>query len=89
MFPKMNAPLAAAVLASGLISATSVLADNNAPAAAPTEGQKATDGPGMIGGTGNMMSEMNRMAANCNRMMESANQAPAAPAKPPSQTPPG
>ncbi len=72
MFPKMNALLAAAVLASGLASATAVLADNNSPAAAPAEGQKATGGHGMMGGADNKTADLSRMVANCNRMMESA-----------------
>jgi hypothetical protein len=56
----------------------------------------AQHGQGMMGSTGdtakmmNMMRQMTRMMENCNRMMESADQSPPVPEKPPAaQTPPG
>ena len=44
-------------------------------------------GPGMMGGT--MMRQMTQMMENCNRMMESADQNPPAPEKPPVAETPG
>jgi hypothetical protein len=44
-----------------------------------------SQGQGMMG----MMTQMTRMAENCNRMMETANNTPSALAKPPAQKTPG
>ncbi len=72
--------LAAAAVASSLVLGPRVFAQ---PAEAPSSppppsGQGMMDGRGLMGrngmpGTMGMTSEMNRMAENCNRMMESMN----------------
>ena len=87
MSSKLTLPAIALVVFGGLAGASAGFA-HNPPSATPTP---APQGQGMMGGTGdmnntmNMMGQMTKMMDNCNRMMESANQKPAAPATPPGQ----
>jgi hypothetical protein len=91
-------PFTAAIVVAGGIAVASVGFAADTPTANPApQGQGmmgGQQGQGMMGGQQgqgmmNMMPQMTRMVENCNGMMETANNNPPAPAKPPEQKPPG
>ena len=73
MIRKLTTLLAAAAMLGGLPAATTVFADEANPSPQMRSAQGMT---GDHGGMMNMMGQMSRMAENCNRMMESLNNAP-------------
>ena len=73
MTRKLTAFLAAAVMLSGLTAVTTVFAEDAHPSPQTPSGQGVM---GDHGGMMNMMGQMSRMADNCNRIMESLNNAP-------------
>jgi hypothetical protein len=80
MSAKLTSLLAVLALAGGLATAHGVFAQETQPA--PTQpDQDMPHGQGMMdGGMMDMMAQMSRMMAGCNKMMESMDQTPKAPA---------
>jgi hypothetical protein len=89
MSSKLTSLLAALALAGGLTTVHGVLAQDAQPAPSqPDRGMM--HGQGMMdGGMMDRMTQMSRMMAGCNKMMESMNQTPSAPADPSAPTPRG
>jgi hypothetical protein len=94
MTRKLNTLLTAAVILGGLTTMTTVFAEESRPSSQPpgAQGMMGNNGGmmGMMGNHGGMMGmmgqmspdqmqQMSQMVDNCNRMMESMNNAPAGP----------
>ena len=83
MTRKPSTLFATAAIVGGLFAATTVFAEENkSPQTPPAQGMMGDHG-GMMNMMGQMspdhMKQMSRMIDNCNRMMESANNAPTRP----------
>ena len=84
MTRKLTTLFATATMVSGLVAATTVLAEQAKPSFQPPSAQSMMgDHSGMMNMMGQMgpdhMKQMTRMVDNCNRMMESMSNAPAGP----------
>jgi Spy/CpxP family protein refolding chaperone len=84
MTRKLTTLLAAATILGGLTTAATVFAEESHPSSPSPRAQGMMgDHGGMMGMMGQMSAEqmqrMTRMVDNCNRMMESMNNAPAGP----------
>jgi hypothetical protein len=81
MTRKLTTLFAAATMVGGLVAATTVFAEQaNPPSQPPSAQGMMGDHSGMMNMMGQMstdqMKQMTRMVDNCNRMMESMNNAP-------------